>query len=230
MKNCISAGKILHGFKHPFKNRKRGILTSCIFWRNPCITYSNILWDAKILFPGVSYGGSRCWAVPDFASHGATERFVGVESLRAGTELWNGRLAVGSFKQLGPTWSQESYGISDYLEFGLRKTHRNPKKTPKCFWGQKHVSPQIAVLYIIWLASDLLVYYIRLEPHSWLLAIDARTRQLNVFILSKVLYDSYACMTGFPWVNEMGSLYQPWAFGILAVIKTWGLDGLGGRP
>ena len=116
----------------------------------------------KDFFPGVSYGGSRCWAVPDFASLGATERFVGVESLRAGTELWNGRLAVGSFKQLGPTWSEESYGISDCLEFGLRKTHRNPKKTPKCFWGQQHVSPQIAVLYIVWLASDLLVYYIRL--------------------------------------------------------------------
>lgn len=59
------------------------------------------------------------------------------------------------------------------------------------------------------------------------MAIDARTRQLNVFILSKLLYDSFACMNGFPWVNEMGSLYQPWAIGILAMIKTWGLDGWG---
>ena len=163
MKNCISAGKILHGFKHPFKKIAQEVSLLLVFFGE--IRASHIPTSSgvqRFFFPGVSYGGSRCWAVPDFASLGATERFVGVESLRAGTELWNGRLAVGSFKQLGPTWSQESYGISDCLEFGLRKTRRNPKKTPKCFWGQKHVPPQIAVLYIVWLASDLLVYYIRL--------------------------------------------------------------------
>ena len=54
-----------------------------------------------MFFQRVSSGGSRCRAVPDFAALSAAERLVGVESQRAGTEFWNGRLAVGSFQQLG---------------------------------------------------------------------------------------------------------------------------------